>query len=170
MLAGFMVWSVIDDIIYHKNEKNETIEDLVKKRKIYRNLAIVLFFIYGLSGLACIWFINWIIYIIAASTTITAYVIFSIRSEEIDKISKYYLLIPTLLMFSYFKAKSELNIIKEKRDSINVVLNFENKTVKNDIDNHYLGKTKNYTFFYNSKSKKSTIYSNSEILSIEINN
>lgn len=168
MLGGFMVWTVIDDIIYPNNRPIENEETLDKRRKLYRDLASALFLIYGLSTLASIWFINWIVYRVSALLIIIVYVIYSNHSQKTDKLSKYYLLIPTLLVFGYFNAKSEVNIIKETGKSLNVILIFDNKTVKTDTGNYYLGKTKNYTFFYNAKLKKSTIYSNNKISSIEI--
>ncbi len=170
MLLGILIWGLIDDIIYPENGVSLTKEKLRKgKRKLYRDFAATLLLIYGATTVTNIWFINWIVYVIAAISTLVAYVFFYYRSQSIGKLTKYYFLIPTLLVYGYLDAKFDLSVIKEKKNSFNVVLILKDETVKTDSANRYLGKTNNYIFFYNIESKTATAYPNRDIMSIKIN-
>lgn len=167
MLSGIMVFQVIDDL-FGKTIKPAQSSKPISKRHFYRKLIYSFLFIYGASSLACYWFMNWIVYYITLIAMIFIYIIFSDRSKRIDSLTKYYLLIPTLILFSYFNAKRELSMIKEKVSAHQVVLQINNDKISTNKEIHYLGRTKNYTFFYNSTTKLSTIYPNKNIQSIDV--
>ncbi|MBX0290123.1 hypothetical protein K3G63_06715 [Hymenobacter sp. HSC-4F20] len=53
--------------------------------------------------------------------------------------------------------------LKEMSTNKNVVIEYEQKFIKSTLDYIYIGRTKNYTFFYNRKTGVAHVYPNSEI-------
>lgn len=87
------------------------------------------------------------------------------------KFSKnYYFIVASFLMilFSMFSAFSEISKIEQGKIHFQVSFIFDNKELKTNNTQIYLGKTKNYIYIYDKKLKETSIYNFEELKNFKI--
>ena len=70
------------------------------------------------------------------------------------------------LSFLVQRVQTEIWLVKDRKKYINVTFTTDNTFVKADSMHYYIGNTKNYLFYYDQDSSKTTVYPMSKITNI----
>lgn len=80
--------------------------------------------------------------------------------------SNLFLLFLISLSFLVQRVQTEIWLVKDRKKYINVTFTTDNTFVKADSMHYYIGNTKNYLFYYDQDSSKTTVYPMSKITNI----
>jgi len=73
-----------------------------------------------------------------------------------------------VIMYTIMYGYTDAYKIIESKDTINYTIVFKEKTYSTDRNLKYIGKTENFIFFYNLRSKRTTILKNDDLIKINI--
>ncbi|WP_204346636.1 hypothetical protein [Psychroserpens algicola] len=153
----------IDDFV---NIKKKVLSDQEKKKKIkkfYVSFLIMSFAVISISNFLAIYFINWIVYFICILGVLVIFGVYVNFSTQYGTLTKYYLLIPTLFFYAYGQAKFDQSLILERKIGKTYSIVIDDKKIVSDENFVFIGKTNDYTFFFDLIKNKATIYNNSDI-------
>lgn len=159
---SFIIW-YFQDFINPSRSQLKKLEKQKKQQKFYKNLFFSYLMAFSIANFFSIYFINWIVYFVALMIIMIIYGIFVYKSLKIDIYTKYILLVPTLFIYIYFQAKLEQSKIIEGKSSVIYSISINDKEIESNKNYVFIGKTREFTFFYDIKKNETTIYNNKDI-------
>lgn len=167
LLGFYIIWWTIDDLFIARKEESK-VEDSISQRNYVRDIVIQIMIV----NLICL-----LLSIFIRKDSITFQIgqillvfILALSQRKVYQFSnliKYYVLFFVVLAYTYFQAKIDISNLKDDNKFAKVSIIFDGEEIKSSKENYFIGRTENYTFFYNPKDAKTTIYANSKISKIE---
>lgn len=170
-LLSILIWVLLEDFIFNTNGNLTHVKNSKAKRMQFYRISILAFLgIHLLSQLALIWLKEYYVYL--STIVIFFLVIFWIfkKGASIDKYSKYVITVLSLIYLLYLLAGFNAAEIIERKDKTEVTVILENKTIRTNENLRYIGKSRNYIFFYNLIEQASIVIPTKRILETKIEN
>lgn len=167
LLGVYIIWWVIDDLIIAKKEEGK-VEDSISQRNYVRDIIIQIMLVYLTCLLLSIFIRKDAITFLIGQLLLILILAFSQRKiYQFSSLIKYYVLFFVVLAYTYFQAKIDISKLKDDNEFAKVSIIFDGEEIKSSKENYFIGRTENYTFFYNPNETKTTVYANSKISKIE---
>lgn len=170
-IFGIGVFLTLFDIIQNENQnfplKSDTPEDYKNERRIFLILSIItLLLIIGLSiyndsksksiEIICVGlfvFLGFLRVFLSSTKLTIPYTLFIVTG---------------IVLYTIMYGYSDAYKIIENKDKLKYTIVFKKKTYLTDKNLKYVGKTENFLFLYNLKSKRTTILKNDDLIKISI--
>ncbi len=169
VIITYVIWWLIDDVVLAYRQK-ETIEDsgVNSVRLFIRNLILIQVTIQLIGTIiGSIWEpkIGYLTNILLVYLSI---IYIYIKGPSYQIYAKYLGILIVFFFLNMSGAQLKAENLEQGQSNKVVSLKYQNELIVSDSINVYLGKTNNYSFFYNRHNKITTIYNNSEIKMMQI--